>query len=184
MLVVLTISHIASLHLEMSDMLWQNVNWHGCKIKVILHFGKNTMPLRNWRGMLIRLGTFLGLRIWWRLGSQMHAQICLSLIKNLLYPFCWKLVDPRVHVDLVVRINITASATNQISVICLWPDALLTAWHFHDFCKFKWKRQYKQQEHIVICLMPQSSVLSSLQAFVSEYVIVSEHFVSKSDIPD
>jgi len=36
----------------------------------------------------------------------------------------------------------------------------------------------------VICLMPQNSVLASLQAFISEYIIVSEHFVSKSDIPD
>jgi len=32
--------------------------------------------------------------------------------------------------------------------------------------------------------MPQSLVLASLQVFISEYIIVSEHFVSKSDIPD
>ena len=64
---------------------------------------------------------------------------------NLWYHFCWKLIDPRVHVDLVVKINVTASATNQISDICVWPDTLLTAWHFHDFCKFEWEHQYKQR---------------------------------------
>jgi len=125
-------------------MLWQNINWHGCKIKVIVHFCKNTMPWRNWGDMEIKLVTFLDLWIWWRSGSQMHAQICLYLIKDLWYPFCWKLVDPRIHVDLVVKINITASATNQISVICLWPDISLTAWHFHDFGKFEWECHYEQ----------------------------------------
>jgi hypothetical protein len=143
----------------MSDMLWRDVNWRGCKIKVIVHFCKSTMPLRNWGGMLIKLGTFLDLWNWWRLSSQIHAQICLSLIEDFWYPSCWKLVDPRVHVDLVVKINITASATNQISVICLWPDTLLIAWHFNDFCKFEWEHQYKQTR--TYCDLSYASELST-----------------------
>jgi len=42
--------------------------------------------------MEVKLGTFLDLWVWWSLGSQMHTQICLSLKKDLWYPFCWKLV--------------------------------------------------------------------------------------------